>query len=503
MKCPKCSYVSHDYLDACRKCGVELVAFKKDIGLLVVQPGVLDLSLVLGEAGADDLFASMGEDITMHAGDDDDFEISLDHDAAPPEARQAHVEAPQAGARETAEGGAGLDHLTLELDVSALSMELAARQQTAPAVPDTPTEPPTPAVPAAAAPEESMPPGHMTIELGLASMTSALPPGMLEELAAMPPPSVPETAAPEDVLEAPDLEVSLDSAALAAFMAPAESAEMAEATPVGPEEQEPESIDPMVPVLELLDVDVAVENIEAERGAEPPEGGESVNTTLDSFEPTVDDAPLVSQANEPSGSDLAEVVEPDLSPVDTPSAEEVSLWPGFELSPDTSASADEPGLMDLAAPRLDDAALAFTAENMPPTQPSDELTATPDEATPEDTLTPSDISALEDLEEPTLPRHLTLDLSPPDTSPEQDWATSDALSLGDFDVTTLPGHLTLDLDVSQLMADWSSATLDDAQLDHPPDAGQSETSPPQHQAGDEEELLLDLDDAEFDDDTKA
>jgi hypothetical protein len=49
MKCPKCGYVSHDYLDACRKCGVDLVDFKKELHLQVVQPGDLDLSLVLGE----------------------------------------------------------------------------------------------------------------------------------------------------------------------------------------------------------------------------------------------------------------------------------------------------------------------------------------------------------------------------------------------------------------------------------------------------------------------
>src|SRR5713226_6983359 len=68
MKCPKCHYVSHDYLDACRKCGIDLVAFKHDLGLLVLQPGVLDLSLVLGVvggAGADDPFKSVAEEGTM------------------------------------------------------------------------------------------------------------------------------------------------------------------------------------------------------------------------------------------------------------------------------------------------------------------------------------------------------------------------------------------------------------------------------------------------------
>ncbi len=198
MKCPKCKYVSHDYLDVCRKCGVDLVAFKHDMGLLILQPGVLDLSLVLGAAGANDLFESVEEEVTMHAGNDDDFDISLD-DPDQPGVRRAPVGVPRAG--------------------------------------------------------------------GLAELASMLPPH-----------------------------------------------------------------------------------------------------------------------------------------------EEVSLWPVLELAPDTSASAAE---------------------------------------------------------------------------------------------TTLPGHLTLELDASEIIAPWSSMTLDDLRLDDPPGDVQSHMSPPQHQAGDEEALLLDLDDVEFDDDTQA
>lgn len=47
MKCPKCGYVSYDYLDACRKCSVDLVDFKTAIHLEVIRPGDLDLSVVL------------------------------------------------------------------------------------------------------------------------------------------------------------------------------------------------------------------------------------------------------------------------------------------------------------------------------------------------------------------------------------------------------------------------------------------------------------------------
>ena len=245
MKCPKCKYVSHDYLDVCRKCGVDLVAFKHDMGLLVLQPGVLDLSLVLGAAGANDLFESVEEEVTMHAGNDDD--------------------------------------------------------------------------------------------------------GGLAELASMLPPHVPETAA-----------------------TPAEKCEMAESI----DEAHAEGLDDgasaaaaseAVPSLQLQDIVLA------------------------------EDTPAVPE-------------EQGLEIVDVPSPEEVSLWPVLELAPDTSASAAE---------------------------------------------------------------------------------------------TTLPGHLTLELDASEIIAPWSSMTLDDLRLDDPPGDVQSHMSPPQHQAGDEEALLLDLDDVEFDDDTQA
>jgi hypothetical protein len=51
MKCPKCSYVSHDYLDACRKCSTDLMAFKQKFNLVMMQPGDLDLSAAISENG--------------------------------------------------------------------------------------------------------------------------------------------------------------------------------------------------------------------------------------------------------------------------------------------------------------------------------------------------------------------------------------------------------------------------------------------------------------------
>ena len=68
MKCPRCNYVSHDYLDACPSCGSDWSAFKAQIGLRVPPPGVvLDLSEVAAKrarpAGSDIAAAAPGADI--------------------------------------------------------------------------------------------------------------------------------------------------------------------------------------------------------------------------------------------------------------------------------------------------------------------------------------------------------------------------------------------------------------------------------------------------------
>jgi hypothetical protein len=51
MKCPKCGYVSHDYLDACCRCSIDLVGFKNEIGLMVLEPGYLDLGILVNGNG--------------------------------------------------------------------------------------------------------------------------------------------------------------------------------------------------------------------------------------------------------------------------------------------------------------------------------------------------------------------------------------------------------------------------------------------------------------------
>lgn len=87
MKCPKCGYVSHDYLDACRssKCGIGLVDFKAQMQLHVIQAGHIDLVTVLGGAegfgatgaGNESFFNSQ---MLMESEEDGDFDISLDDD---------------------------------------------------------------------------------------------------------------------------------------------------------------------------------------------------------------------------------------------------------------------------------------------------------------------------------------------------------------------------------------------------------------------------------------
>jgi hypothetical protein len=68
MKCPKCNYVSHDYLDACRKCSTDLVEFKQKFKLMVLQPGDLDLGELV-EVGAEGVMDRDGFRITDTASD--------------------------------------------------------------------------------------------------------------------------------------------------------------------------------------------------------------------------------------------------------------------------------------------------------------------------------------------------------------------------------------------------------------------------------------------------
>ncbi|MDH3600621.1 MAG: hypothetical protein OEU26_13385 [Candidatus Tectomicrobia bacterium] len=87
MKCPKCSYVSHDYLDMCRnsKCSIDLVDFKAQMQLHVIQAGHIDLVTVLGGAESYGAGSAINESffdsgMLMESEANGDFDISLDDD---------------------------------------------------------------------------------------------------------------------------------------------------------------------------------------------------------------------------------------------------------------------------------------------------------------------------------------------------------------------------------------------------------------------------------------
>lgn len=44
MRCPKCGYVSFEYLDTCKKCSKDLFEFKEKAGIFLMEPRYLDLN---------------------------------------------------------------------------------------------------------------------------------------------------------------------------------------------------------------------------------------------------------------------------------------------------------------------------------------------------------------------------------------------------------------------------------------------------------------------------
>jgi hypothetical protein len=192
----------------------------------------------------------------------------------------------------------------------------------------------------------------------------------------------------------------------------------------------------------------------------------------------------------------------------------------------SALSEAEATLSDLAMPILDEAPLTSVDEGI-------EGMLTAAETPPESLLTSSDMFALENLEDPMSPEHLTLELEPPvlptdlasnllaEAAPtlppaipempetltsaglEPDLPVVEALTFEDLDDIALPAHLTLELDGSEMASEVSSIILDNLQLDNTPSDTQSPLSPRDDQADDEEELLLDLDDLDLDDDEPA
>jgi len=71
MKCPKCGYVSFEYLETCKKCSKDLFEFKEKAGILVLEPAYLDLNRTTEGQEADE---TESEDLKY----DGDAEIAED-----------------------------------------------------------------------------------------------------------------------------------------------------------------------------------------------------------------------------------------------------------------------------------------------------------------------------------------------------------------------------------------------------------------------------------------
>jgi hypothetical protein len=226
---------------------------------------------------------------------------------------------------------------------------------------------------------------------------------------------------------------------------------------------------------------------------------------------------------------MADMIEPAFTTLDKPPAEDTGLPPSFEFEFSTLSEA-EATLSDLAVPTLDETPLTFADEAMPLLPSVIDGMPTAAETPPEGLLTSSDMFALENLEDPMPPEHLTLELESPvlptdlassrlaEATPTPLAATPEipepltsagaepglplveVVSFEDLDDITLPGHLTLELDSAEIASEVSSIILDNLQLENPPGDIQSKMPPHDDQADDGEELLLDLDNLELDED---
>ena len=153
----------------------------------------------------------------------------------------------------------------------------------------------------------------------------------------------------------------------------------------------------------------------------------------------------------------------------------MGLLPSLEFDLSTLAEV-EATLSDLAGPTRDEAPFTFADEAGPRPPSVSEWTPTAAETPPEGLLTSSDMFALENLEDPIPPEHLTLELDPPvlpadlasslledaphtplpatpeipelliSAGTEPGLPVVEAVSFEDLDDIALPGHLTLELD---------------------------------------------------------
>jgi hypothetical protein len=395
-----------------------------------------------------------------------------------------------------------MDHLTLELDASDLPPEMTARLRAAQVIsgepPTTPTQPP-------AEPGAITLPGHLTLEIEPESISSELPPAILQNIVPSEPPppqDAPESLETQDVparqldvshvdlahhiptdtpetksideAEAESVDEAVSVADFSGTLAslPLQDVVLAEDTPMASVEPAPEVVEPTLPTIELLDATTALAQTDAVRPSAPGETEEAMG-----------------------------------------------LLPSLEFDLSTLAEA-EATLSERAGPTRDEAPFTFADEAGPRPPSVSEWTPTAAETPPEGLLTSSDMFALENLEDPIPPEHLTLELNPPvlpadlASSPLEDapplpttpeiparltsagtepgLPVVEAASFEDLDDIALPSHLTLELDRSEM-----------ASLENSPGDLQSKMPPRDGQADDEQELLLDLDGLELDDDEPA
>jgi len=142
----------------------------------------------------------------------------------------------------------------------------------------------------------------------------------------------------------------------------------------------------------------------------------------------------------------------------------------------------------------------FALENLEDLIPPEHLTLELDPP-----VLPADLASSRLENVPHTPLPATSEIPEPLTSagPEPALPLVEAVSFEDLDDITLPGHLTLELDNAEMASEVSSIILDNLQPEDSPGDISLEMPPHDDQADDEEELLLDLDSLELDDDEPA
>ena len=547
MKCPKCNYVSHDYLDACRKCGIDLANFKREVGLAVLQPGSLDLSLVFGDLGTDDLFAGMDEEVTMHAGDNDDFDISLDDHLASPAGRRSPFGMVAPGRQSLEDGIGDMNHLTLELDALDAPPALAAHFRGPRTPPEGVPLPPTPVVPASLRPGAITLPGHLTMEMDPGTPSAQLPMSLFQEppapslTSAQNAPRVATTSRPPTE----SLTLDLSQMNLPAGMARGPS-ESYSASPQAPQDPAGATTDSSgsLPSLPLSDVILADESTAAAteaQGSEELLDPDLPTVDLGALTKTLDDmkihrvpgGPAV-ESDDDTSLDVYELSldTPDVpittSPSQKPSAPEpfleaADLVPSFEFEIDMLPTRGE------APPSAADEARSLWRLTAGPAFVPRPRSAMDEE---EDTLTPSDIFALGKLGEADPTGHLTIELHPTDvptdvTESLLDEATragshlpntGELLAGADLDAASSSGEsliqpggytdersgrLTLALDVPAPQEDVSALIINTLQHDNAARSTTASPPPSEPQDDDLDELLLDLGPLTPDDETPS